>query len=90
MKFNKIALVASAFAFAALGGCAESEQEAQEDLVEQQYEAGEDVLEELGVGLLEGEEAEVDGEEADAERPHVGREAVVPHLAAVVAIRHLG
>ena len=37
MKFNKIALVASAFAFAALGGCAESEQEAQEDLVEQQY-----------------------------------------------------
>ena len=38
MKFQPVTLVASAFAFAALGACGESEQEAQEDLVEQQYE----------------------------------------------------
>ena len=67
MKFNKIALVASAFAFAALGGCAESEQEAQEDLAEQQYEAQEEALDAQADAMGEmGDQAE-DAVEAGAE-----------------------
>ena len=71
MKFNKIALVASAFAFAALGGCAESEQEAQEDLVEQQYEAQEDVLEEQA-DLAEAQGNEAQEEALDAQADAMG------------------
>ena len=71
MKFNKIALVASAFAFAALGGCAESEQEAQEDLVEQEYEAQEDVLEEQA-DLAEAQGNEAQEEALDAEADAMG------------------
>lgn len=68
MKFKPVTLIASAFAFAALGACAESEQEAQEDLVEQQYEAQEDVLEEQAdLAGAQGNEAQEESLDAQAD-----------------------
>ena len=71
MKFNNATLVASAFAFAALAGCAESEQEAQEDLVVQQYESQEDTLEEQA-DLAEAQGNEAQEEALDAEADAMG------------------
>jgi hypothetical protein len=71
MKFKSIALVASTVAFMALGACSESEQEAQEDLVEQQYESAEDVLEEEA-DLAEAQGAEVQEEVLDAQADAMG------------------
>ena len=71
MKFKSATIFASAFAFAALGACAESEQEAQEDLVEQEYEAQEDVLEEQA-DLAEAQGNEAQEEALDAQADAMG------------------
>ena len=71
MNFKTVTLAASAFAFAALGACSESEQEAQEDLTEQAYESQEDVLEEQA-DLAEAQGDEVAEEALDAEADAMG------------------
>lgn len=71
MRRSIIATTISAFAMLTLGACAESEEEAREDLVEQQYESQEDVIEEQA-DLAEAQGNQAREEELDAQADAMG------------------
>lgn len=71
---KKIVAVAAALALGTLGACSQSPEEAQEDVIEQEFEASEDVLEEQA-DLAESVGDEAGAEALDAEADAMGEAA---------------